>query len=127
MSAPTLKIPKSLAAAADERLHVGVDKVTGDKLVQGPAVGIPPKHLVAQPVDSHEVATGFERAQREIREEPGSVSSHTPGTPSEATVTDQYAVAFDIDGVLIRGGKPIPEAAQAMRMLNGENEYGVKV
>lgn len=41
--------------------------------------------------------------------------------------TDKYAFAFDIDGVLIRGGEPIAEAVQAMRMLNGDNEYGIKV
>jgi len=40
---------------------------------------------------------------------------------------DSFAFAFDIDGVLIRGGRPIPEAMEAMRILNGENEYGVKM
>jgi ribonucleotide monophosphatase NagD (HAD superfamily) len=28
---------------------------------------------------------------------------------------------------LIRGGRPIPEAIEAMKVLNGENEYGMKV
>jgi len=51
----------------------------------------------------------------------------TPGTPPETTVTDRYAYAFDIDGVLIRGGQVIPEAIDAMKWLNGENPYGVKV
>ena len=41
--------------------------------------------------------------------------------------TDKYAFAFDIDGVLIKGGEVIPEAIDAMRVLNGENEYGIKV
>ena len=40
---------------------------------------------------------------------------------------DKYAYAFDIDGVLIRGGKPIPEAIETMKVLNGENQYGIKV
>jgi ribonucleotide monophosphatase NagD (HAD superfamily) len=51
-----------------------------------------------------------------------------PITPAAAPdVADNFAFAFDIDGVLIRGGQPIPEAIEAMRVLNGENEWGVKV
>lgn len=51
----------------------------------------------------------------------------TPGAVADPDVADNFAFAFDIDGVLIRGGKPIPEAVEAMRVLNGENEWGVKV
>lgn len=51
----------------------------------------------------------------------------TPETPMESSVTDKYAFAFDIDGVLIRGGRPIPEAIEAMQVLNGKNAYGVKM
>ncbi|KAK3400650.1 HAD-like domain-containing protein [Sordaria brevicollis] len=56
----------------------------------------------------------------------------TPFTPmadqdSNDDVADNFAFAFDIDGVLVRGGKPIPEAIEAMKVLNGENEYGIKV
>lgn len=51
----------------------------------------------------------------------------SPITPSEVATADTFAFAFDIDGVLIRGGRPIPEAIEAMRMLNGENEYGVRM
>ncbi len=43
------------------------------------------------------------------------------------TVSDDFALALDIDGVLIRGGQAIPEAVEAMRYINGENPYGVKV
>lgn len=52
-----------------------------------------------------------------------------PATPEEGALetTDKYAYAFDIDGVLIKGGAVIPEAIEAMRVLNGENEYGIKV
>jgi len=35
--------------------------------------------------------------------------------------------AFDIDGILIRGGNPIPEVIEAMEVLNGENEFGVRM
>lgn len=38
-----------------------------------------------------------------------------------------YAFAFDIDGVLIRGPETIPQAPKALRMLNGENKYNIKV
>lgn len=51
-----------------------------------------------------------------------------PVTPAiDGNVADNFAFAFDIDGVLIRGGRPIPEAIEAMKVLNGENEFGIKV
>lgn len=59
-----------------------------------------------------------------------SSSPETPGspiTPADPPTADSFAFAFDIDGVLIRGGRPIPEAIEAMRVLNGENEYGIRV
>jgi len=67
---------------------------------------------------------------------PGDAASpQSPSTPITAPITpaadpdvaDDFAFAFDIDGVLIRGGRPIPEAIEAMKVLNGENEWGVKV
>jgi hypothetical protein len=58
----------------------------------------------------------------------GSVASlESPFTPAVQPVADSFVYAFDIDGVLVRGGKAIPEAIQAMKVLNGENEYGIKV
>ncbi|KAM5352174.1 hypothetical protein ACJ41O_004897 [Fusarium nematophilum] len=48
-------------------------------------------------------------------------------TPADQPVADSFVFAFDIDGVLVRGGRAIPEAIQAMKVLNGENEYGVQV
>jgi HAD superfamily hydrolase (TIGR01456 family) len=51
-----------------------------------------------------------------------------PVTPAcDPDVADDFAFAFDIDGVLIRGGNVIPEAVEAMKVLNGENEYGIRV
>lgn len=76
------------------------------------------------PSDASEIATAFETARHHVD---APASPTTPPTPPETTVTDKYAFAFDIDGVLIRGGRPIPEAVEAMKMLNGENEYGIKV
>lgn len=82
-------------------------------------------------------ATAMETARSELAtmnledSSPEDSSPETPGTPittpPEVPSADTFAFAFDIDGVLIRGGRPIPEAVEAMRVLNGENEYGVKV
>ncbi|KAI1500349.1 HAD-superfamily hydrolase [Biscogniauxia marginata] len=59
---------------------------------------------------------------------PDSEPALSPITPPEGDeVADSFAFAFDIDGVLVRGGRAIPEAVQAMKVLNGENEYGVKI
>lgn len=38
-----------------------------------------------------------------------------------------YAFCFDIDGVILRGPNTIPEAREAMRLLNGENKYNITV
>ncbi|KAI0473033.1 HAD-superfamily hydrolase [Xylariaceae sp. FL0804] len=61
---------------------------------------------------------------------PGSEPLLSPLTPPDErpeSVADSFAFAFDIDGVLVRGGRPIPEAIQAMKVLNGENEYGIQI
>ena len=97
---------------------------TREDLVTGPSVVVPPKHLIA-PSDAHETAVAMEMAKLRINEVSSGDSS--PPTPTESTVTDSFAYAFDIDGVLIRGGKPIPEAVEAMKMLNGDNQWGIKV
>jgi hypothetical protein len=91
---------------------------------RSPTVVVPPKHLMA-PSDAHEVAAAMELARHELEDYSSPLS--TPGTPPQSTVTDKYAFAFDIDGVLIRGGRPIPEAIQAMKVLNGQNAYGIKM
>ena len=78
------------------------------------------------PSDAHEVAAAMEMARHEI-EEFHSTPTVTPSTPPETSVTDKYAFAFDIDGVLIRGGRPIPEAIEAMKVLNGQNSFGIKM
>lgn len=38
-----------------------------------------------------------------------------------------YAFCFDIDGVILRGPNTIPEAVQAIKMLEGDNKYNIKV
>ncbi|KAK4546837.1 hypothetical protein LTR36_001569 [Oleoguttula mirabilis] len=92
--------------------------------MRSPTVVVPPKHLMA-PSDAHEVAAAMEMARHDIEDFSSPISA--PQTPAETSVTDKYAFAFDIDGVLIRGGRPIPEAIEAMQVLNGKNAYGVKI
>jgi len=81
-------------------------------------------------------ATSIENARNELVNshlENGPILPYSPGLSGSPIViadiptTDTFAYAFDIDGVLIRGGRPIPEAIEAMRLLNGENEWGLKV
>jgi hypothetical protein len=80
-----------------------------------------------------DMALAFEMAKHHLSETATSTSvtptESMPTTPDESslTTTDKYAFAFDIDGVLIKGGKVIPEAIEAMKVLNGENQYGIKV
>jgi len=100
------------------------DATREDLNSRSPTVVVPPQHLMA-PSDAHEVAAAMEMARHELEEFSNPMSS--PDTPSETTVTDKYAFAFDIDGVLIRGGRPIPEAVEAMQVLNGKNVYGIKI
>lgn len=101
-------------------------------LIGGPTVLVPPKQLMATTGNGHDTAMTFEQAKMHLEEavtssEETSPRSSSPCTLPRATPTDRYAFAFDIDGVLIRGGKPIPAAVEAMKMLNGENPYGIKV
>ncbi|KAG4412329.1 hypothetical protein IFR04_014548 [Cadophora malorum] len=106
----------------------------------GPVV-IVPDRMMKQRSLSHSggFAASLETARNELstmnlEEEalasPTSSTPDTPGspvTPADIPTADSFAFAFDIDGVLIRGGRPIPEAIEAMKMLNGENEYGIKI
>jgi hypothetical protein len=110
-------------------------------LASGPAVVVPPRFLTGH--RSQSSSRGFAASLEQAREELATVSLEedplafpavgtpatpaTPATPTDIPPEDSFAFAFDIDGVLIRGGNPIPEAIGAMKALNGENEFGVKV
>jgi len=95
-----------------------------EDVATGPVVVVPPKHLKC-PGDAHETAAAKEMAKCSLNR----TSSRTSAAniPPQPTVTGTYAFAFDIDGVLIRGGKAIPEAIEALKVLDGQNEYGIKV
>ena len=95
-----------------------------EDLSLGPSTVVPPKDM-QEPTDAHETAAALEMAKHRLSIVPNGTGS--PQTPPVTTTTDAYAYAFDIDGVLIRGGEPIPEAIEAMKVLNGQNEYGIKM
>ena len=88
-----------------------------------PAVVVPPDQMDKKG-DAHEIALAIEKARQQLE---GIASFTAHDKPSQTRITDKYAYAFDIDGVLIKGGKPIPEAVAAMKMLNGQNNHGIKV
>lgn len=107
---------------------------------KGPVVVVPDRMMLTRTKSHHGgFAASLETAREELaainlEEEalisPTSSTPETPGsplTPADLPTADSFAFAFDIDGVLIRGGRPIPEAVEAMKVLNGENEYGIRV
>lgn len=117
-----LAIPSQTARRVSSQ---AADASRGDLSI-GPTVVVPPSHLMARPKsDAHEVAEAMELARHEM--DALRSDEATPESVPESVVTDKFAYAFDIDGVLLRGGKVIPEAVEAMKMLNGENPYGIKV
>jgi hypothetical protein len=105
-------------------------------LYLGRNVIVPPKHLMAG-THAMETARSIEIAREHLDESASSVegSPHLVSADRVASaivltttsVTDKYAFAFDIDGVLIRGGRAIPEAIEAMKVLNGQNQFGIKM
>ena len=106
--------------------------VNREDLFSGPAVVAPPQHI-ERPSDAHSTALAMAMAKHNLAESVDGDSSTPPesgpATPDAdgISTTDKYAFAFDIDGVLIKGGDVIPEAIEAMKMLNGQNTYGIKV
>ena len=118
---------KLLAPPKSDRHHVrrlSSKTATDEEMAAGPVVITPEKHL-REPSEAHEIAAAMEMAKCHLGLRTS--GSSAPITPMDTLVTDHYAFAFDIDGVLIRGGDPIPEAIEAMKVLNGQNEYGIKV
>lgn len=142
--APTKESSKLLSPPAQRPGLRRLSSMTATKedLTSGGPVVVVPERMMLQRAKSHHggFAASMETARNELNamnleeeavgDSPASSSPATPGspiTPADVPTADSFAFAFDIDGVLIRGGRPIPEAIEAMRVLNGENEYGVKV
>lgn len=95
-----------------------------EDVATGPVVVVPPEHLDF-PGYGNETAVALEMARYNLNR--ASYRTSPAKMPPTTNVTGTYAFAFDIDGVLMRGGRPIPEAIEAMKVLNGQNEYGIKV
>lgn len=102
-----------------------------EDLFSHPTVVAPPIHM-ERPSNAHETALAIEMAKHRLAEDSdASTSTASTGVttpdPNHVPTTDKYAFAFDIDGVLIRGGEVIPEAIDAIKVLNGENDFNMKV
>lgn len=122
MSNNTIPVPKR--PSRNLRRMSSQDATAESLSLRAPTVVVPPQHLMA-PSDAYGVAAAMEMARHELEDFDGPLSP--PDTPPESDVTDKFCLAFDIDGVLIRGGRPIPEAVEAMKVLNGQNAYGLKM
>ncbi|KKZ62753.1 hypothetical protein EMCG_02863 [[Emmonsia] crescens] len=105
-------------------------EATRADLYGGPSVVIPPQHLMANS-SAYESARAMSVAKSHLDEDVSSPEitprGSTPSSDDGHVTASKYAFAFDIDGVLIRGGRAIPDAIEAMRVLNGENEFKEKV
>jgi len=105
--------------------------VSRSDLFEGLTVVGPPSSA-SRRSSAHETAHTMELARHHLAQASTDLPTPDesgPTTPEEGETrtTDRYAYAFDIDGVLIKGGEVIPEAIEAMKVLNGENEYNIKV
>ena len=104
--------------------------VTRQDLYGGPTV-IGPETTMSRRSSAHDTAQSMEIARHHLAEgaELPTPDTSGPTTPDDGApkTTDDYAFAFDIDGVLIKGGEVIPSAIEAMKVLNGANEFGVRV
>ncbi|KAI0314276.1 hypothetical protein OF83DRAFT_1174885 [Amylostereum chailletii] len=57
-----------------------------------------------------------------------SLPSHRPPLQYfSASHRPPLAFAFDIDGVLLRGSKVLPQARRALASLEGDNPFGRKI
>ncbi|KAL2359291.1 hypothetical protein RJZ56_007866 [Blastomyces dermatitidis] len=105
-------------------------EATRADLYGGPSVVIPPQHLMARS-GAYESARSMSVAKLHLDKVVSSPEitprGSTPTSDDGHATASKYAFAFDIDGVLIRGGKAIPAAIEAMKVLNGENEFKEKV
>jgi hypothetical protein len=102
-----------------------------EDLYSRPSIVSPPLYM-DKPSPAHSTALAMEMAKHHLVEDSGSSTptdstGRTTPESDEVPTTDRFAFAFDIDGVLLRGGQVIPEAVDAMKVLNGDNEYNIKV
>jgi hypothetical protein len=98
---------------------------THTDLYGSPIVSVPPKHLMVSSSHISKLPNMVTHEQQSSSNDTTPINTPMHSPPS--VTTDDFALAFDIDGVLMRGGEPISEAIDAMKYINGDNPYGVKV
>lgn len=92
-------------------------------LYSGETVVVPPENVRT---DTNGPTVGLERARKSIDETTS--DRETPDVEQvDRSSTDKFAIAFDIDGVLVKGGIPLPASIDAMKYINGDNPYRVKM
>ncbi|KAJ6011254.1 hypothetical protein N7451_002666 [Penicillium sp. IBT 35674x] len=98
-------------------------------LYGGPNVVVPPKYLMAPSGDGDFIPSvkNTKNHEEAVSSEEEYFQTDTPLSTPPMTTSNDFALAFDIDGVLLRGGNPIPEAMDAMKYINGENPFGMRV
>ncbi|KAJ5115394.1 phosphatase [Penicillium alfredii] len=94
-------------------------------LYGGPNVVMPLKHLIASTSEHDFTIASPVTSDEEVSSE--NSPQITPMSTPPMVTSDDFALAFDIDGVFVRGGKAISQAHDAMKYINGENPYGIKV
>lgn len=94
-------------------------------LYNGPIVISPLENLKA-PYDADKTVASLEEAKLSLDETASDQDFSEVEHPDENT-TDKFAIAFDIDGVLMKGGQPLPASIDAMRYLNGHNPHEMKM
>lgn len=137
-------MPSSMLSPPYSKSHkarrLSSNTATKEDIASGGPVVVMPQRMILQRAQSHHstFAEKMETARKELstmnledESSSGATSSPeipgSPVTPPDMPTADTFAFAFDIDGVLIRGGRPLPEAIEAMKVLNGENEYGIRM
>ncbi|KAJ5093403.1 hypothetical protein N7456_009264 [Penicillium angulare] len=98
-------------------------------LYSGTGVVAPLKDLLAPSGDGDLISSNVTSPNIEetIFSEEESLQTISPLSTPPMVTCDDFALAFDIDGVLMRGGQAIPEAVDAMKYINGANPYGLKI
>lgn len=106
-----------------QRVRLDLDTARTD--LYGPNLVVPKHFLTSTSTSNHIFKSKSNMTKPEVSSEDSPINTPMPHPPK--VTSDDFALAFDIDGVLIKGGESIPEAVDAMKYINGENPYGVKV
>jgi hypothetical protein len=96
-----------------------------------PGVVAPPAHQ-DQPSDVHETALAMEITKHRLAEDSGAstpimYTATTSPEPDQILTTENYAFTFDINDVLIRDGEVLSEIIEAIKLLNEQNKFNIKM